>query len=428
MTDAERNKAFRAARSAELKLRAALLVQTREDVIKLLNEALAEINSMLATFPTEYESYKLPMLQKQIEQTLEVFSNSSADVLAQGSAKAWAGGQSLVTAPIEAGGIRILSALPSMDTRMLMAMSNFMTSRMKDVGKTAAAKINAQLGLVLIGAQSPGDAVSAITSILAEEARDRAITITRTELGRVHAVAAQQRQEQAAKHVPGLSKQWRRSGKIHSRLNHDAIDGQIQPVDKPFVLTNKDGSALSMMHPHDPAAPAGEVINCGCVSIPYMKHWKVANPGRIPYSQLELQQKMAEAFDPNQQRDSNGRWAKIGSSTGARLPNFGKAVIDNRKLTGYALNPHHATGSHKARRFKSALGFDSTNAHILEQEIRSNLHKSKVVSTHSDKHGKHYCVDMKLTGPAGTAIVRTAWITDNADLIPRLTSVYVKRS
>lgn len=290
MTDAERKRAFEKARSVELKARAALLATTREDVIRLLNEALDEIKSLLATLPTEYEQYKLPLIQKQIEQTLVTFGNNSAEMLAQGATQAWAGGQSLATAPLEAAGIRIASTLPALDTRLLMAMSNFMVDRIQDVSAQAAAKIKSQLGLVLIGAQTPGEAVSTITDVLGEESRERAITIARTELGRVHAVAAQQRMEQSVKHVPGLQKQWRRSGKIYSRENHDAIDGQIQPVDKPFALVaKKDGLPLFMMHPHDPAAPAGEAINCGCISIPYMTSWKVLNPGKMPYSELELQ-------------------------------------------------------------------------------------------------------------------------------------------
>ena len=164
MTDAERKKAFEKARSAELKARAALLTQTREDVIKLLNEALAEIKALLADMPTEYEMYRLPMLQKQIEQTLVTFSNNSAAALAQGATQAWAGGQALATVPLEAAGISIATSLPALDTRLLMAMSNFMTDRIQDVGKQAISKINAQLGMVLIGAQSPGEAVGSITA------------------------------------------------------------------------------------------------------------------------------------------------------------------------------------------------------------------------------------------------------------------------
>lgn len=278
MTDAERKQAFLKARAAELKLRAALLATTRDDVIKLLKQALEQVKALLAEFPTEYETYRLPLLQQQIEQVLTTFGNSSAEILAQGATKAWAGGQSLVTAPIEAAGIRVAAGLPALDTRMLMAMRSFMTDRIKDIGRAATAKINAQLGMVLIGAQSPGDTVGSITMILGEESRDRAITITRTELGRVHAVAAQQRMEQAAKRVPGLGKQWRRSGKLHSRANHDAVDGQVQPVLNPFQLATKNGEPLLMMHPHDPTAPAGEVINCGCIAIPHMRNWKMLNP------------------------------------------------------------------------------------------------------------------------------------------------------
>jgi len=398
MTPAERKKAFEKARSAELKARAALLTQTREDVIALLNEALAEIKALLADLPTEYEMYRLPLLQKQIEQTLVTFGNNSAAVLAQGTAQAWAGGQTLVTAPLEAAGIRIAASLPAMDTTLLMAMSNFMTDRMQDVGKQAIFKINSQLGMVLIGAQSPGEAVSTVTDILGEETRDRAITITRTELGRVHAVAAQQRMDQAAQHVPGMQKQWRRSGKIHSRENHDSIDGQIQPVNKPFVLVaKKDGLPLFMMHPHDPAAPAGEVINCGCISIPYMSSWKVLNPGKLPFSELELQ------HNPLKREIAA---AASGPVKVKLLPNHDKAVIDERKLISYALNPDHSVGAGKARRFKAALGFDATNAETLTQAIREQLPKSKAITGLADKHGQRYAVDMELTGPAGTAVVR----------------------
>lgn len=420
MTDAERKKAFIKARSAELKARAALLATTREDVIKLLNEALAEIKVLLADLPTEYESYRLPQLQKQIEQTLEVFSRSSADMLSKGAAQAWAGGQSLATAPLEAAGIRIASDLPILDTRMLMAMQNFMVDRMKDIGKTAASKIKAQLGMVLIGAQSPGEVVGTITTILGEESRERAITITRTELGRVHAVAAQQRMEQAAKRVPGLCKMWRRSGKIHSRLNHDAADGQIQAVDQPFfIVSKKSGTTIYMMHPHDPKAPPEEVINCGCISIPHMRSWKMLNPGKRPFSQLEIQRNpLKAALNASSAGDINE----------LRLPNYDQAVIPVDKLSGYALNPDHPDGSHKARRFKAALGFDIENVPLLEQVIREKLAENLVVFGLSDQHGQRYSVDMELTGPAGKAIVRTAWITDIGSVIPRLVSVYVKES
>lgn len=414
MTDAERRKAFEKARSVELKARAALLAQTREDVIKLLEEALAEIKTLLADAPTEYEMYRLPLLQKQIEQTLVTFGNHSAEALAQGAARAWAGGQALVVAPLEAAGfiaavsqpapavlalsaapveaaaMRVVAKLPQLDTRMLMAMSNFMTDRIKNVSQEAAAKINAQLGMVLIGAQTPGEAASKIDAILGGESRARALTITHTELARVYAVAAQQQLEKEAARVPGLKKQWRKSGKKHSRFNHDMIDGQVRAVDKPFDLVGKDGLMLAMMYPHDPKAPAAEVVNCGCLSIPYKASWKMSNPGS--------------------------------------LPNYENAVIEERKLVDYALNPEHEVGGSKARRFKAALGYDAANAQDLAHAIRAKLSKGKAIGGLADKHGQRYAVDMELTGPAGKAVVRTAWIAEGDDEIPRLVSVYVKES
>jgi filamentous hemagglutinin len=37
-----------------------------------------------------------------------------------------------------------------------------------------------------------------------------------------------------------------------------------------------------------------------------------------------------------------------------------RVVIDPRKITHYALNPHHEEGKHKARVFESALGYNLT--------------------------------------------------------------------
>jgi hypothetical protein len=128
--------------------------------------------------------------------------------------------------------------------------------------------------------------------------RRRAIAIVRTELGRAFATASQLRSEQAAEYLPNLKKQWRRSGKIHSRRKHDLTDGQVRPVDQPFILGTghvSDPAAsggIRIMHPHDPAAPPSETINCGCISLPYMESWKDAglltDPGKRPFSAEEI--------------------------------------------------------------------------------------------------------------------------------------------
>lgn len=80
-----------------------------------------------------------------------------------------------------------------------------------------------------------------------------------------------------------MKKQWRRSGKIHSRWQHDAADGQVQPPGEPFVL----GNGVKIRYPHDPQAPASETINCGCVLLPWKEGWDVATPGAKPFSEEE---------------------------------------------------------------------------------------------------------------------------------------------
>jgi hypothetical protein len=89
--------------------------------------------------------------------------------------------------------------------------------------------------------------------------------------------------DQASGLLPGLKKQWRRSGKIHSRRAHDLADGQTVGIDESFVV-----KGVALRFPRDPAGPARETINCGCTMLPLMESWDVAQPGRQPFSDQEV--------------------------------------------------------------------------------------------------------------------------------------------
>ena len=52
------------------------------------------------------------------------------------------------------------------------------------------------------------------------------------------------------------------------------------------------------------------------------------------------------------------------------LQNAALAVIDARKFTSYCLNPHSRQGRHKARVFKTALGYDLGNYLDLIDSVR----------------------------------------------------------
>lgn len=281
----KRTRTFNKARTAQLKAGLRIRKDTYGEIVRLLKQAEAEIKATLAASSSEYEQFYLPQLQKQVKVTLSQVEAQSAQIMNEGANQSWQAGIDLVDKPLAAGGIEIAGLIPAISTDQLLAMRTFAVDRIKDVSVQLANKISNQLGLAMIGSQSVGDTVSNVQRLFKTQGRSRALTIVRTELGRAYAVATHQRMGEAQKVLPGLKKQWRRSGKVHSRTSHDAIDGQIREHDELFQLAN----GVEMRHPRDPAAPASETINCGCEELPFMAHWEVKSPDRKPFSDLEKQ-------------------------------------------------------------------------------------------------------------------------------------------
>ena len=93
------------------------------------------------------------------------------------------------------------------------------------------------------------------------------------------------------------------------------------------------------------------------------------------------------------------------------LPNYHTAVIPRSKLEGYALNPAHTTGQHKARLFKSMLGFEKADWEQLATRILDELPYQEAVRSREDKWGKYYLVSLPIVGLNGnTALVITVWV------------------
>jgi hypothetical protein len=111
----------------------------------------------------------------------------------------------------------------------------------------------------------------------------------------------------------------------------------------------------------------------------------------------------------------------------ASLKNAHQAIIDQRKLHDYTLNPRHPRGRAKARVFKSALGYDRSNCADLIAAISKAVVSRSAVFLRQDHYGCHYRVDLTLEGPQGTAQVRTGWIYQRGSDVPRLTTAYVLR-
>ncbi len=230
----------------------------------------------------------LPSLQASVRGALDSLGADAGQAMAEGATRAWDAGIDTVDAPVDAAlrldapDFRIAAVLPEVDTRQLLAMRSFLTDRMKGVSAALADRVNTRIGLAMTGSVPVGETTGRVAAIL-KSGRSRALTVIRTELGRAYSMAGQQRMEQAAEVLPGLRKQWRRSGKLRSRIAHDAVDGQIREAARPF-----DVGGASLMYPRDPAGDAAETINCGCQSLPWMESWEVGNPGRKPFSDEEI--------------------------------------------------------------------------------------------------------------------------------------------
>lgn len=109
-----------------------------------------------------------------------------------------------------------------------------------------------------------------------------------------------------------------------------------------------------------------------------------------------------------------------------RLPNAERAVIRIEKLRDYSLDSSHPVGKHKARVFEAAMGMSGKDAERLREMIFRALLFCEAVSLGANKHGERYTVDFEALGMTRQVIIRTAWIIDAGDTVPRLTSCYVK--
>lgn len=282
MNDAERQAAFAKAQKLELRRLIAAEADTADEVVRLLDDARKQLRQILMASPTAFESFQLPQINASIDRAMLEITDALAQRAGEGAAAAHAVGRDIIDNPIGAGDINIRALLPDVDTRQLLGIRTFMTDRLKAATSEAAARVRGSLGLVLVGAKQHSEAITDVEAAM-ETTRSRALRIVRTEVGRAFSVSAQERKMMASAYLPGLKKQWRRSGKLHSRKRHDAIDGQTRDVEQPFII-----NGLELMYPRDPAAPASETISCGCLSLPIMNEWNVRQPGRQPFSDEEL--------------------------------------------------------------------------------------------------------------------------------------------
>jgi hypothetical protein len=288
MTERERQRALEQAQRARLRAQVALLRDTQAEIERLMKTAVERVRTVLGGQPSDYQKWQLPQLEREIQRALDVFRAQASTVASAASSKSWDAGKDLVDGPLHAAGFQISGVAPLLTQDQLQALKSFLTDRIRDVTADAINRVNTQLGLVTIGAQTPFDATKAVAGILEDTSLKRATTIVRTELGRAFSVANQARMNQAAK-VVLMDKVWRRSGKLHQRWGHAIADGQRVAHDEPFQIVARSGEVIDLMFPRDPKGPPGETINCGCVAIPRVRGWASTTPDKVPFTDRELE-------------------------------------------------------------------------------------------------------------------------------------------
>lgn len=248
---------------------------------------------------------------------------------------------------------------------------------------------------------------------------NNAVRITRTEGHRIQQESTMDACYAARERGADVVKQWDATMDANTRESHQMVDGEVRALDEKF--------SNGLMYPGDPSGSAAEVINCRCVLLQRAK-WAL--------DQKELDRlKERASFYGLDKRKSFDEFNKkyigtVENSKGNKikmdLQFFAK--IPDEKLTEYALNFEHPTGKEKAKAFKEALGYTKESYTDLKTKILDSFDEKELVYKREDKYGKRYEQIMQITGPNGkTANVLTAWIKDNDNAEPGLTSIYVDK-
>lgn len=253
------------------------VLRIREMLAQMQRELTARIPAATAKAReggSSFDLARINALQREIDELTADLRERMTEAQGQGLQGQMDLGRRLVDEPLRiVAGSDILPTVMLPRSTLAIAHS-FSADLITEVTSVLRRRINAELQQGLVRMKSPYEVMQAIGEDLPDSSvfntvELRAETIVRTEMGRAYSMAAQVRQQQASRVVPGMKKQWRWSGR--GRINHAAVHGQIRDVDQPFdVPGRRHVPAAQLMYPRDPAAPAGQSINCGCQSLPYI--------------------------------------------------------------------------------------------------------------------------------------------------------------
>ncbi len=152
------------------------------------------------------------------------------------------------------------------DPRVVQQLSDQVLQLSEGVNSTLAKKVKAALVETFKDQSTIGDLQVAVQDLLPElegnvamafrDRESRALAIARTEAA--HATNGARQVQMKAEGV--TQTEWATAGDDAVRPEHAALDGEVRAIGSDY--------APNLSYPHDPRAPAGQVINCRCVLHP----------------------------------------------------------------------------------------------------------------------------------------------------------------
>lgn len=256
----------------EAKRQAARMPRIRKDtiaeILRILREAEEALVARLKD-PTEAMESSLLRQREAVRDAIARFEADAGAAAGRGLDQAWEAGVDMLVKPMDAIGVDLRPAL-RIDDRALRALRNLTTDQIKGIGTRAVNRINASLGQVLVGTRTMTEAIQDVSHILGEETPVRARMIVYTSVGQAYSEGSDEAMRDAEAIGVKLGKRWVKSGKRNPRPSHVAAHNQMVRVAKPFLIGTKKGAIEPMRYPRDPQASLGNVLNCGCMSLPVL--------------------------------------------------------------------------------------------------------------------------------------------------------------
>lgn len=282
-----------------------------DQIARLLRELSGDMRDRLATFASPGDPFLeqlLPSIANDIQNSIDVLVRGASAEMGQALTSAWTLGGRVTASALNAAGLGV--AFPAVTPELLAASSAATGGIFADFGTRLADDILLQVRTSAIGLQPSSGAIRNIIDLLQAGGAGERINfaaqgeaIVRTELGGIYSSAQQDAAEQIANTIPGLRKRWittlaKRRGHREAEAAY-APGGSIGPIliDRRFRVTDysrtgpaefltrstaSGGKKVAkvatyqrrgrikvdrMLFPLDPAASAGNRVNCTCLVI-----------------------------------------------------------------------------------------------------------------------------------------------------------------